>query len=201
MPTGVVANGTAPEGSEEEDSNAILAARCGWDQASDGTSSQRSRRSEDKENPHWSPRWGRWGFTEAHPEARGAHVNDGYPSPLDSDFNSEYSRDNDYPSLVRCTGHQTFVTRVADEDDETIDMEDESEASTEKIDAPRSTCAVTATAPADFFEEYWQMQECAGERQFEDCDDWFCEDNDAYDADRDDHADDNDDEHDFCPGD
>jgi hypothetical protein len=46
---------------------------------------------------------------------------------------------------------------------------------------------------ADFFEEHWQTQEHAGDRQFEDYDDWFCEDYNVYDADRDDNADDNDD--------
>jgi hypothetical protein len=86
---------------------------------------------------------------------------------------------------------------VADKDDETSDMEDESEVSTERIDTPRSIYTVTATEPADFFKEYWQMQEYAGERQFEDYDDWFCEDNDGYDADRDDEANDDDEEQDF----
>jgi hypothetical protein len=37
--------------------------------ASDDTSElHHSRRSEDTENPHWSSRWGGWGFTNAHLE-------------------------------------------------------------------------------------------------------------------------------------
>jgi hypothetical protein len=70
-PTGVVANGTAPESSEEEDSDVILAARRGWDQVSDGTSSQCSRRSEDTENPHWSPSWGGLGIHGSTPGSQG----------------------------------------------------------------------------------------------------------------------------------
>jgi hypothetical protein len=89
---------------------------------------------------------------------------------------------------------------VADEDDETSVTEDESEASMERTDAPRSTCAVTATEPADFFKECWQTQEYVGAHQFKDYDDWFCEDNDAHDADRDDENDDDDDEQGFCLG-
>ena len=58
--------------------------------------------------------------------------------------------------------------------------------SVEKTIAPRSIYTITATEPADFFEEYWQKQEYAGDRQFEDYDNWFCEEHDAYDADRDD---------------
>jgi hypothetical protein len=58
---------------------------------------------------------------------------------------------------------------------------------------PRSIYAVTATEPADFFEEYWQTQEYAGERQFEDYDDWFCEDYDAYNGDRENDAGDDED--------
>jgi hypothetical protein len=169
------------------------------------------------ENPHRSLTWGGWGFIEAYLEARDAHLtrddcrDDEYPSPLDSDYDEEYSGDNDHPTLIRRTGHRTFVTRVGDEDDETSDTENESEVSTERIDTPRSMYAVTATEPADFFKEYWQTQEYAGERQFEDYDDWFCEDYDVYDADRDDNADDNDDHEDnahdsddkqiFCLGD
>ena len=82
---------------------------------------------------------------------------------------------------------------MADEGDETSGTENKLEVSTERINTPKSTCAVTATEPADFFEEYWQTQEHAGERQFEDYDDWFCEDYNVYDADQDDNADDNDD--------
>jgi hypothetical protein len=78
---------------------------------------------------------------------------------------------------------------MADEDDWTDNTEDESEASVERIVTPRSIYAVTATEPADFFKEYWQTQEYSGDRQFEDYDDWFCEDYNACDADRDDNAD------------
>jgi hypothetical protein len=73
------------------------------------------------------------------------------------------------------------------------DTENESEVSTERITSPRSIYAVTATEPADFFEEYWQTQEYVGDHQFEDYGDWFCEDYNAYDADQDDSAGDNDD--------
>jgi hypothetical protein len=45
--------------------------------ASDGTSvSERSRRSEDTENPHWSSWWGGWGFTEAYLEDRRSYYDD-----------------------------------------------------------------------------------------------------------------------------
>ena len=93
--------------------------------------------------------------------------------------------DDDQSPAIRRTGHQSFVSRLADDDDWTDDTESESEASAEKTVAPRSIYTVTATEPADFFEEYWQTQEYAGDRQFEDYDDWLCEDYDACDADRD----------------
>jgi hypothetical protein len=214
----------APESSDEEnDSNVILAAQWGWDQASDGTLLQRSRRSEDTENPHWSPQWGGWGFTEAYlnnghrsysddldePDFEMNSLNEAvesgttYPRnfPRLTAHSSDYSPGSDYPSQVRCTGHQTFVTRMANKDDETCDTEDESEVSLERIDAPRSMRTVTATEPADFFEECWQTREYIGEHLFKDYDDWFPEDNDVYDADGDDDADDDDDGSDFRLGD
>ena len=97
---------------------------------------------------------------------------------------------------IRRTGHQTFVSRLTDDlsdEDESTETESESEASVEKIVAPRSIYAITATEPADFFEEYWQTQEYVGDRQFEDYDDWFCEEHDAYDGDSDDVEDDGED--------
>jgi hypothetical protein len=116
-------------------------------------------------------------------------VDNRYPSPVGSSFDEEYSWSNEQSPTVRRTGHQTFVSRVADKDDWTDDTEDESEESMERIVTPRSIYAVTATEPADFFEEYWQTQEYVGDRQFEDYDNWFCEDYNAYDADRDGNAD------------
>jgi hypothetical protein len=65
---------TPTDDSQEEDSNAALAARYEWDQDSDGTLSQRSRRSEDTENPHQSSTWGGWGFTKAYLDARDAYL-------------------------------------------------------------------------------------------------------------------------------
>jgi hypothetical protein len=91
---------------------------------------------------------------------------------------------------------------VTDEDDETCDMENESEVSLERItDAPRSLYTVTATEPADFFEEQWQTQEYVGEHPFRDYDEWFHEDHGVYDADGDDDADNDDGGSDFCLGD
>jgi hypothetical protein len=74
-------------------------------------------------------------------------------------------------------------------DNWTHDAEDKSEASegvNENLGTPRSLCMVTATEPANFFEEYWGMQEYVDEHPFEDCDKWFYEGNDVYDADEDD---------------
>ena len=105
-------------------------------------------------------------------------------------FDADHASDDDQSPAIRRTGHQSFVSRLADDDDWTDDTESESEASAEKTVAPRSIYTITATEPADFFEEYWQTQEYAGDRQFEDYDDWFCEDYDAHDADRDDGEDD-----------
>ena len=58
---------------------------------------------------------------------------------------------------------------------------------------PRSIYAVTATEPVDFFEEYWQTQEYAGELSIRRYDDWFCEDYDACDGDRENDAGDDED--------
>ena len=135
------------------------------------------------------------------PEARDAHLardeypDDEYPSPLDSDYDEAFSwLVDDHLPLIRITGHQTFVTRVADEDDETSDTENELEVSTERINAPRSIYALSQPLnQQNSSKEYWQRQACAGDRQFEDYDDWFCEDYDACHADQDDNADDNDD--------
>ena len=104
------------------------------------------------------------------------------------------------PPMIRRTGHQTFVSHLADDGDWTDETEDESEVSVEKTIAPRSIYAITATEPADFFEEYWQTQEYAGERQLEDYDNWFCEDYDACDADRDDGENDDEDSNDSAVG-
>ena len=90
---------------------------------------------------------------------------------------------------IRRTGHQSFVSRLADDSSseyKSTETESKSEASGEKTIAPRSIYAITATEPADFFEEYWQTQEYVGDRQFEDYDDWFCEEHDVYDGDSDD---------------
>ena len=113
--------------------------------------------------------------------------------PDTSEFDADHTSDNDQSPAIRRTGHQTFISCLADDGDWTDETEAESEASAEKTIAPRSIYTVTATEPADFFKEHWQTQECAGERQFEDYDDWFCEDYDAYDADRDDGENDDED--------
>jgi hypothetical protein len=44
--------------------------------------SHRSRQSEDTDNPHWSPRWAGWGFTNA-------YLDDGY----EDDSKNEYLND------------------------------------------------------------------------------------------------------------
>ena len=88
---------------------------------------------------------------------------DTYP-PDASEFDASQSPDGDQSPAIRRTGHQTFVSRLADDDDWTDETESESEASVEKTIAPRSIYAITATEPADFFEEHWQTQEYAGER-------------------------------------
>ena len=113
--------------------------------------------------------------------------------PDTSEFDADHTPDDDQSPAIRRTGHQTFVSRLADDDDWTDETEGESEVSAEKTIAPKSIYTVMATEPADFFEEYWQTQEYAGERQFEDYDDWFCEDYDAYDADIDDGENDDED--------
>jgi hypothetical protein len=107
-------------------------------------------------------------------------------------------------TAIRRTGHQSFVSRLADDSSseyESTESESESEASGEKTIAPRSIYAITATEPADFFEEYWQTQEYVGDRQFEDYDDWFCEEHDAYDGENDDLEGDGEDSVDHTLGD
>jgi hypothetical protein len=135
----------APESSDGE---------VNWDEedsrASSGTSLlQRSRRTEDTDNPHWSSRWAGWGIRldseESVPETDSTNnaMNDvAYylrAFPHLTVHSSDYSPDSDYRSRIRCTGRQTFVSHVADEDDETSDMENESEVSLERATGtPRS---------------------------------------------------------------
>ena len=129
---------------------------------------------------------------------------DTYP-PDASEFDVDQSLYGVRSPAIRRTGHQSFVSRLtddlADDDESTDETESESEASVEKTIAPRSIYTVTATEPADFFEEYWQTQEYVGDRQFEDYDDWFCEEHDAYDGDRDDGENDGEDSVDSTVGD
>ena len=170
--------GVAPDESDDEDVLAFAASDDYEDDAyaSDNTS-ERDRYTQVVE---------RYGWETYHPDT--------------SEFDADHTSDDDQSPAIRRTGHQTFVSRLADDDDWTDETEDESEASAEKTIAPRSIYTITATEPADFFKEYWQTQEYAGERQFEDYDDWFCEDYDAYDADRDDGENDDEDSIDSTVG-
>ena len=87
---------------------------------------------------------------------------DTYP-PDASEFDVDQSLYGVRSPAIRRTGHQSFVSRLmddlADDGESTDETEIESEASVEKTIAPRSIYTVTATEPADFFEEYWQTQE------------------------------------------
>lgn len=163
--------GVAQDESDDED---VLAFAASDDYEDDACASDNT-----SERDRYAQVMERYGWETYHPDT--------------SEFDADHTPDDDQSPAIGRTGHQTFISRLADDDDWTDETEGESEASAEKTIAPRSIYIVTATEPADFFEEYWQMQEYAGERQFEDYDDWFCEDYDAYDADRDDGENDDED--------
>ena len=161
------------------------------DAHTDDTTSERDRYVQEMESLRWDtypPDTSEW---------------DTYP-PDTSEFDVDQSLYGVRSPAIRRTGHQSFVSRLADDsaddDEPTDETESESEASVEKTIAPRSIYAITATEPADFFEEYWQSQEYVGDHQFEDYDDWFCEEHEAYDGDRDDGENDGEDSVDSTVG-
>jgi hypothetical protein len=102
-----------------------------------------------------------------------------------------------HPDNVHSVGNVIAMGNPPLSDDRTRNTENESEASegaNENLGTPRSLRMVTATELADFFDEHWGMQVYVDEHPNEDCNEWFYEGNDAYDAYEDD------DKSDFCRG-